>query len=505
LRLRTLLAASSVALVLAAPAAALFIDGTRGPDLLLGSPRSDRVAARGGADRIDVAGGGRDRVSCGAGADLVAADSSDRIARDCERISRLISSDALSGGGAQHASEAEPDSFAWGKKVLAAFQVGRYRDGGAQAIGFAVSSDAGRTWRHGLLPGLTAASSPRGAFLRASDPVVAYDQLHAQWLVATLGLGTSDSALAISRSRDGLHWSAPVIATQKPNGPNGILLDKEWIVCDNGTGSPFRGRCYLSYSDIENLRLSTQHSRDGGLTWSAPVGSPDGTGRRGIEDPVSAPGPQPLALPNGTVVVPLFDGDRIVAVRSTDGGASFSPAILVAASRFARSSTLRSAQLPSAEIGADGRVALVWPDCGSRAGCAGNELVLSTSADGLSWSAPARIPLGSGSHVIPGLAADPSRPGRLALTYYTQSPRSQRLDVGFVSSRNGGRTWTRSIRLSPESMPVNRIAQAGGAMVGDYISTSFAGGRAVPVFTLAQSPLRGRLRQATHATSLAVP
>jgi hypothetical protein len=42
-------------------------------------------------------------------------------------------------------------------------------------------------------------------------------------------------------------------------------------------------------------------------------------------------------------------------------------------------------------------------------------------------------------------------------------------------------------------------------MVGDYISTSFANGRAVPVFTLAQSPLHGRLRQATYASSIVVP
>jgi hypothetical protein len=54
-------------------------------------------------------------------------------------------------------------------------------------------------------------------------------------------------------------------------------------------------------------------------------------------------------------------------------------------------------------------------------------------------------------------------------------------------------------------MPLTRIAQSNGAMVGDYISTSFAGGRAVAVFTLAQSKLRGRLRQATYAASVAVP
>jgi hypothetical protein len=43
------------------------------------------------------------------------------------------------------------------------------------------------------------------------------------------------------------------------------------------------------------------------------------------------------------------------------------------------------------------------------------------------------------------------------------------------------------------------IAQAGGAMVGDYISTSFAGGRAVSVFVLA-SPPTSRFDQPLFAT-----
>jgi hypothetical protein len=227
------------------------------------------------------------------------------------------------------------------------------------------------------------------------------------------------------------------------------------------------------------------------------VGSPDGTGGRdGI-------GPQPVVLPDGAVVVPLYDGGRLVAVRSTDGGASFSPAITIAPSSFARSMALRSAPLPSGEIGADGTIALVWPDCRARTGCSENDLVFSKSVDGLSWTPPAVIPLGPGNHVLPGIAADSSRPGRLALTYYIDSGR--KLDVGFVSSRDGGATWTRPVRLSPEAMPFRRIAQSGGAMVGDYISTSFANGRAVPVFTLAQSPLHGLLRQATFASSIAVP
>ena len=169
-KLTGLLVAAGVALVLAASSDAGRIAGTARPDLLLGSLRPDRVVARAGNDRIDVAGGGRDRVACGPGADLVAADRSDRLAADCEVVSRRIATDPYRGGEAQHATHAEPDSYSWGTTVVAAFQVARFVDGGAQNIGFARSTDAGRTWRSGILPQLTGSSRPRGAFQRASDP-----------------------------------------------------------------------------------------------------------------------------------------------------------------------------------------------------------------------------------------------------------------------------------------------------------------------------------------------
>jgi BNR repeat-like domain len=495
-----LLAAAGLALVLAATTGAALIVGTQGSDLVLGTSKQDRILARAGDDRVDVVGGGLDRVSCGRGNDLVAADSSDRLGSDCEVISRRISSDPYRGGDGMHATEAEPDSFSWGATVVAAFQVGRFSSGGARTIGFAVSTDAGRRWRNGLLPRLTVSSSPRGPFSRASDPSVAYDALHGVWLIATLGFSGNESALLVSRSADGLRWSAPFVAGRKPSGNDGVQFDKEWIACDNGVSSPYRGRCYLSFSDIEHLRLATQTSTDGGRTWSQPVASPDNAGRRGVQGP-AAPAPQPVALPNGTVVVPLFDDD-ISVVRSTDGGASFSPATTIAPSQFSRSE-VRAGPFPSVEVGADGTAMMAWPDCALRPGCPGNDLLFSKSADGLTWTPPSRIPLGPGDHIIQGLAADPVRPGRVAVTYYTDSRR--RLDVRLVRSLDGGATWSRPLLLSPERLPFGRIAFSNGVMVGDYISTSFAGGRAVAVFTLAQSKLRGRFRQAIYAASVAVP
>jgi hypothetical protein len=43
-----------------------------------------------------------------------------------------------------------------------------------------------------------------------------------------------------------------------------------------------------------------------------------------------------------------------------------------------------------------------------------------------------------------------------------------------------------------------------GPMVGDYISTSFAGGRAVPVFALATAPRDATLHEAMFSASLPV-
>jgi len=105
--------------------------------------------------------------------------------------------------------------------------------------------------------------------------------------------------------------------------------------------------------------------------------------------------------------------------------------------------------------------------------------------------------------VIDGLTADPVRPGRFSVASYTESRRKH--DVHFSRSVDGGATWSRPLLLSPQRIPFGRIAFSNGVMVGDYISTSFAGGRAVAVFVLAQSKLRGRLRQATYAASVAVP
>jgi hypothetical protein len=340
-------------------------------------------------------------------------------------------------------------------------------------------------------------SRPAGPWPRVSDPSVAYDAQHGVWLAVSLAFSGGQSALLVSRSTDGLHWGQPVTATQRVQSNLG--LDKEWIACDNWASSPFRGRCYLSYDDLVSDQIETNFSVDGGLTWQGPTQFP-GAGRASINGP-AAPGVQPVARPDGTVLIPYFDNTQISVLRSVDGGITWLPPTPAAPASYRPVGGLRSAPLPSAEVGTDGAVYVGWSDCSRRAGCSANDILVVRSPDGISWAPPVRVTAGADAE-LPGIAADPNVAGRLALAYYTV--RNGSLDVYFVSSKDGGATWKKRQRLNSRSVSFGQVASAGGAMVGDYISTSFTGGRAVPVFALGFPQRRGRLHESMFATSLAV-
>ena len=69
-------------------------------------------------------------------------------------------------------------------------------------------------------------------------------------------------------------------------------------------------------------------------------------------------------------------------------------------------------------IDANGQVYVVWPDCRFRSGCSSNDIVMSTSTDGVKWSDPQRIPIDAVTstvdHFLPSIAIDPSTAGSTA-------------------------------------------------------------------------------------------
>jgi hypothetical protein len=400
-----------------------------------------------------------------------------------------LSTDPYTNTSSQHATEVEPDTFSSASTIVSAFQVGRFFDGGSSNIGWARSANSGSTWTKGFLPGITTFAG--GSFSRVSDPAVAYDASHGVWLIASLALtGTTGSGVLVSRSTDGgATWGNPVTVAAVGVGNAGTNLDKEWIACDNTATSPFYGRCYVEWDDNGNgNRIKMSTSADGGVTWGV---------ARETANAATGLGGQPVVQPDGTVVVPIDNANEtaLLAFRSTNGGASWTSTTTVTSiPSHDVAGALRSGPLPSAEIDASGKVYVVWQDCRFRSNCTANDIVMTTSTDGINWSSVVRIPLhATGStfdHFLPGIAVNGSRLG-LAFYYYPNASCTAatcQLDLGFASSPDGGQTWTSPLQLAGPLQLAWLANTNQGRMVGDYISTSFASGAVRTVFASATPP-----------------
>jgi len=411
-----------------------------------------------------------------------------------------LSTDTFTNSSSQHATEVEAHAWAHGSTIVSGFQVGRIFGGGGADIGFATSTDGGTTWQNGFLPGLTTFEG--GAFSAASDPAVAYDAAHGVWIISTLPINSVTDKVAVSLSSDGLNWSNPILVSNTSDS------DKNWVTCDSNASSPFYGHCYVEWDNpAGNGVIWMSTSTDGGQTWGT---------EKTTASLASGIGGQPVVQPNGNVIVPIedFSGTAIIAFMSSDGGNTWNAPVTVSPiSDHLVAGNLRTSPLPAAVADTSGVVYVVWQDCRFRTNCSSNDLILSTSSDGMIWSPAARVPIdsagSSADYFIPGLAVDPATSGgnaHLGLTYYFYtdgncSAATCALNVGFISSLDGGTTWTAPTTLAGPMTPTWLPNTFAGLMVGDYSSTAYSGGKAYSVFALAGGNLSTLFNEPIFANS----
>jgi hypothetical protein len=281
-----------------------------------------------------------------------------------------------------------------------------------------------------------------------------------------------------------------------------VEADKDWIACDNSLASPNYGHCYVEWDDSSSgdlIWMST--SFDGGQTWQP---------AKNTGDLATGLGGEPVVQPNGNVIVPIMGcttsscPSSMLAFTSINGGASWSSTIQISTiTDHLVVGGLRSDPLPSIQVDGSGTVYVVWQDCRFRTKCSSNDLVISMSADGVTWSAPARIPIDATSstvdHFIPGLGVDPATSGstsHLGLVYYYYpialcTVANCQLEAGFISSNDAGQTWTAAQRITIPMSLSWLPTTFSGIMVGDYMSTVFSGGKARPIFAVANQPGTG--------------
>ncbi len=464
----------AVALVLAGSALAAVPAGT--------------IHGTGGPDRIDAVNGNRDVIRCGAGRDIVVADLKDAVNTDCEVLTRRIALDSATTLGSQHRTIVEPSAVGDDQTVVAVFQSARIVDGGAGAIGWVTSSDGGSTWRRGLLPDSGAA--------RVSDPAVARDRAHGLWIASVLAIVPGETRLLTYSSPDGLTWNAPVVAAAAaPLAREPIAFDKEWIACDNGPTSRRLGACFLAYTDVNGGNLGVRTSLDGGTTWSAAatIATPGSS---------AAVGAIPTPTADGTVAVVYLAEDigTIDAATSVDGGVTFGAPVQVAVVAL-HTTPLRVPPLPSVALTTQG-INVVWPNCSAHPGCTSNDIVLSTSPDGTSWSAPRALASG-GDYLTPTIGASGDGAAAAVLAYVSL-PGSVccRLGVRLFRSNDGGATWGTPTRLDAQPMNSDWLAYSlYGRFLGDYTAVAFTGETPIPVFAATHAPIAGSLRQDLYATT----
>ncbi len=371
--------------------------------------------------------------------------------------------------------------------------------------GVYTSSDGGTSWTNrGLLPGYTDAS-PGGTLVSDGDPVIVFGPKPdgsggflsfasgARAYYANLASFASGAAngnqapelIAVSRSdNDGVAWTDPVLAA---TGNGFKFNDKEDIWADKNPASPFFGRVYVSWTQFRGSVFTffgepvmVTFSADGGATWAKPnqisaahnnstVGGRQGTAIR--------------TGPDGTVYMFWEDSDKsggkMVVATSHDGGVKWTHATTIASVRDIADpipgSNFRTDSFLSAAVDqTSGAIYASWSDA---SGGAGHIVVTKSSDGGSTWSTTRTVSTASNGYAFfQGLDVAPS--GRVDLGYQaliatsttTYGTGNAKIDSYYLSSIDGGATWSVPMKVSsaasdPAASAQNNLARQ---FWGDY-------------------------------------
>ena len=384
------------------------------------------------------------------------------------------------GTGFQPETQAEPFVAANAEReghLVAGYQEGRFFDGGARALGFAVSTDGGRRWRRGLLPGLTTLNG--GTYPRASDPWVAFGNggrvYYASLVVdgGVLGNAPPRSEIVLSVSGDGGEtWGNPVSVYRG----NNEFTDKEVVVVDTRDDSPYKDRVYVAWVNLVggSFNLVMSHSTDGGRSFSRPAAIRTDGVNIGILPVVGPGGVVHAVWEHATRLGPnRYTDFQIVSARSEDGGQTWSEAVTVDPLGTYEVPDLRTGEgLPSLAIDPrNGNLYVTWADDDFSPGV--SQVLFSRSTDGgRTWS-PRRL-ISGGPKKAPSFtpAVAVNGQGQVGVAFYSlRNDRSRRYlaDELIVFSKDEGRTFGPVRRVSAATFDTRFAAVTfNGFFLGDY-------------------------------------
>jgi len=394
-----------------------------------------------------------------------------------------------SGPATEHSTTGEAVVASNGITNVVIYQVGRYFGDGAAAMQYSTQYRGGH-FALGFINGLTKQTNPANPYDRITYESIAYNARFNRFLVAMVpisnnpdGEGDPDTTLppVVVASADGIKWSNPLAVSSVAAA--GARPEKSWIVCDNNRASRYFGRTYVVWDDnVAGDAFHAAYSNDAGQTWTASQ-----TAGQAVF------GALPVVQPSGNVVSVSENVDGYDAVPQTinstftnNGGQSWSAAFQVASiASHTVAGQMRTQPLPTSAVDQFGNVYAVWQDCRFESGCSSNDLVFSTSRDGMSWTAPSRLPLknvGAGDDLfLPSMAIEPTWHGPVfGIEYYEAyplgcSPTTCSVVPMFVETDSSGRFLIGPTALTQPMPPVWLATTGAGYMLGDYFQATFSG------------------------------
>ena len=387
--------------------------------------------------------------------------------------------------------------------IIGVFQQDRWNDGGAHGLRAASSFDGGQTWPTKSFASFsTCSGSTNTDYVRASDPWVTFDtDGNAYQISLSFSATQVISAVLVSKlPKGGTMWSNPTTLIRDVVGFH--FNDKESItgdparpgyvyaVWDRGT-FPSDSRNFRSFFGSHAFRGQPMFSRttDGGQTWSPAVGM--------ANQNIFTIGNQIAVLPDGTLVdiFQNFQGSGVqpspnhateAVMMSRDAGLTWSQPIDI--SNWTpeltvdpdTGSPIRTGNgLPDLAVDPrNGTIYATWEDGGFSPDHHA-DVALSKSTDGgHKWSTPVKVnssPAGVQAFT-PQVAV--ASDGTVAITYYdfrnnTTDQTTLPTDLWFISSANGGGSWTEKHVDGP--FDIDTAPNSRGPFLGDYEGLAVTG------------------------------